>query len=471
MLFNSLAFLAFCLVFFSLRPLLRSSRRSRWTYLVCASLFFYGWWDWRFAFLLLASGTLDFFAALAMRRFLKWRRVLLISSLVCNLGVLATFKYLGFLTGAFNDLLAAGGLGLSVPEVSLVLPVAISFYTFQSMSYTIDVYRNKLEPTRDFLHFMAYLVMFPQLMAGPIIRARHMLPQLAEVPASRSHWKWRGLRLVVRGFFKKMFIADNLAPTVSAAFGTEVTAGSGIYWWLIAVMFALQVYCDFSGYSDIARGLAEWMGYRFPRNFRRPYSAQSLGDFWRRWHVSLSAWFRDYVYIPLGGNRGGRARAHLHMWLTMLLAGLWHGAAWTFLAWGALHAAFLSAERELKWPALLKRLGGLGRAVAVALVVTQVTVAFVLFRATSLEQAGRIMMAMFGAPLIWTAPASPIALRALIVLAAAATMGAVRRLGTPFLRRQAPAHRHVVEVLVVAGMAFVAIFFRGPGTAFIYFQF
>jgi alginate O-acetyltransferase complex protein AlgI len=470
-LFNSLEFILFGILFFAGWPLLRRRRNSRWAYLVAASFFFYGWWDWRFLFLIVGSGLIDYFAALGMLRWPRRRKLLLVASVVGNVGSLATFKYLDFFLGNVNGALRLLGIEAPAPLPHMILPVGISFYTFQSMSYTIDVYRGRMRPTRNPLHFFAYLAMFPQLVAGPIVRAAHLLPQLEQAPATDEPARWDGLRLIVYGYFKKAVIADSLARYVNAAFAAAEPVPSCSYWWLIMVLFAFQIYCDFSGYSDIARGLARWMGYDFPRNFDHPYVATSFREFWARWHISLSSWFRDYVYIPLGGSRRGALRAHLNLWITMLVSGLWHGAAWTFAAWGAVHAAYLSLERVTQWPRRLRALPG-GRHVAAAIVFVLVVLGWVFFRAQSFGQAWAILQRMFDfAHLEPRVIATNVHVRALILVALAGLRQVYVHLGLGEAkwanRRWAAAGRIVVlAVLLVA-----CIFLRGKGSAFIYFQF
>ena len=493
MLFNSLTFLLFFALFIALWPWARRGDQRRWGYLVVASAIFYGWWDWRFLGLIALSGAVDFWVGGAISRHPRHKGRLLALSVLANLGLLSAFKYAGFLGENLNALLVGLGVDAQVVVLSPALPVGISFYTFQSMSYTIDIYRGRLEPTRHPLHFFAYLALFPQLVAGPIVRASQLLPQLRTAPPVGPARRWRGLRLVTRGMFKKVVIADNLAPVVDAAFAVGATGADGpgaleggpLYWWLIVTMFAFQILCDFSGYSDIARGLAQWMGYRFPRNFDHPYTATSLREFWTRWHISLSTWFRDYVYIPLGGSRQGRLHAHGTLWVTMLVSGLWHGAAWTFVIWGALHAAFMSLERVTAWPRRLAERPG-GRWLSLGLVTVQVWLAWAFFRApdlaTALEIVGRMLggapgVALGGPPselvTAMTAGLAAVLVQrtALFVLAIAIAweVGVLlaRWYGRASWRRPALA----LESLVLAAMIALSIFLRGPGQAFIYFQF
>jgi len=392
--FNSLVFIIFAIIFFSGWPLLRRHSNIRWIYLVIASFIFYGWWDWRFLFLIMASGFIDFFAGLAMEKYPGKRRTWLMLSLLGNVGSLGLFKYLGFAISNINSLISIFGIEAHVPAANLILPVGISFYTFQSMSYTIDIYRGELKPTRNVFHFFAYLALFPQLVAGPIVRAKDLLPQLTEVKPLSEHQRWDGLNLIVFGFFKKVVVADTLAGAVNIAFAESSLTVSSAYWWLIMMMFAFQIYCDFSGYSDIARGLGKWMGYEFPVNFRNPYIASSFQDFWGRWHISLSTWFRDYVYIPLGGSKKGESRGHVNMWTTMLISGLWHGAAWTFIGWAVLHSFYLSLERITGWPKRVLKLS-MGRHLATLIVFFLTILAWVFFRASSFGQAFDILGIMF----------------------------------------------------------------------------
>lgn len=475
MLFNSLEFVLFIAAFAAVWPLLRRSNNTRWACLVVFSLFFYGWWDWRYVFLLIATGLVDYAGAVGMDLWPRHRKALLIGSLACNLGTLIGFKYLGFLIDNTNVLAGAAGFDFRLTSINPVLPIGISFYTFQSLNYTIDVYRGIIKPTRNLLHFFAYLSIFPHLVAGPIVRASHLLPQLERYSHPSESQRWDGLKLIIYGYFKKMVIADALAPTVAVAFGAAGVVASGAYWWLIAAMFAMQIYGDFSGYSDIARGLAKWMGYDFPVNFNQPYLATSFSDFWRRWHISLSSWFRDYVYLPLGGSRVSAFRAHLNLWITMLVSGFWHGAAWTFVAWGALHAACLSIERITDWPKRLMRLPG-GRFVATALVLVGVLSGWVLFRAQTFAQAGAILATMF-TPSVWNAHVirETIHWRELIPLALIGLHHLFYLLRLHEIEWKAPRWRPalhpIVQPVALATLAWACVYLRGPGNVFIYFQF
>jgi alginate O-acetyltransferase complex protein AlgI len=322
-------------------------RRARNAWLLCASYVFYGWWDWRFCGLLLLTTSIDYFAGqsiVSAPSRAAARRALALS-IAADLSLLGFFKYCGFGAETLNAI--ASALGVShplVPVLSVTLPVGMSFYTFQAMSYSIDLYRREARPARSFLDFACYVSLFPQLVAGPIVRYRDLDAQLRE---RESSWAaaGAGAALFVLGLAKKVLVADAVAPIADFAF-SRVDIGFAGAWTGLAA-YTMQIYFDFSGYSDMAVGLGLLFGFRFPANFLSPYKSRSMTEFWTRWHVSLSTWLRDYLYIPLGGNRKGAARTYANLFLTMLLGGLWHGASWTFVAWGAWHGFLLAAERML----------------------------------------------------------------------------------------------------------------------------
>jgi D-alanyl-lipoteichoic acid acyltransferase DltB (MBOAT superfamily) len=345
MLFNSATFLQFFAAFLLLYYLCRRSLAWRNRLIVGASYWFYGWWDYRFLALLLVSSLVDFGAGRALEHATApgRRRLLLGLSIATNLSLLGFFKYYNFFVDSLRAALEGIGWSADWRTLDVVLPIGISFYTFQSMSYTFDVYRGELKPTRRLVDFLAYVAFFPQLVAGPIERARHLLPQFESTLRIPRSMLEEGLWLVLWGLFKKVVLADNLAPLVDLVYGDPAVRGPIVA--LATLAFGFQIYCDFSGYSDIARGLARWLGFDLRVNFYLPYAATSLREFWRRWHISLSTWLRDYLYIPLGGSRRGRPRTYLNLLLTMLLGGLWHGAAWHFVLWGAWHGAGLAVQR------------------------------------------------------------------------------------------------------------------------------
>jgi alginate O-acetyltransferase complex protein AlgI len=344
MIFNGLPFL----VFFPLFLAAYYATRNRHRLWVCltGSYVFYGWWDWRFLGLILLSTFIDYMVGLKLEETgdSRLRKGLLVTSISANLGFLAFFKYFNFFAESLGTAAASVGLPLSGTTLDIVLPVGISFYTFQSMSYSIDLYRRSIPVERCLLRFAVFVAFFPQLVAGPIVRASTMIPQL-----KRDHpFNWdrvtSGFGLALWGLFKKVVVADNLALVVDAHFAAP-TAYSSLSLSIAVFFYAFQIYCDFSGYSDIAIGVARMLGFDFSMNFRTPYFSRNFSEFWRRWHISLSRWLRDYLYISLGGNRQGTAKTYRNLILTMLLGGLWHGASWTFVVWGALHGFYLVVHR------------------------------------------------------------------------------------------------------------------------------
>jgi len=344
MLFNSFIFPVFFITVFLLYICLR--HRYQNILLLVASYVFYGWWDWRFLSLLLTSTIVDYFCALKIRssESKAAKKKYLLISLFVNLGILGVFKYFGFFAESLASLMGQFGMKADMPTLSLILPVGISFYTFQTLAYTIDVYRGKQEATRDLLSFGVYVAFFPQLVAGPIERSQNLLPQITGEREITLAKIYSGLRLVLLGYFKKIFVADGVAPLVDRCFD-DPAGFAGISLIAGAVLFALQIYGDFSGYTDIARGISRMLGIELRLNFMQPYFSRNITEFWRRWHMSLSSWLRDYLYIPLGGNKKARARTYINIMLTMLLGGLWHGAAWHFVAWGGLHGLYLAIHK------------------------------------------------------------------------------------------------------------------------------
>jgi D-alanyl-lipoteichoic acid acyltransferase DltB (MBOAT superfamily) len=345
MLFNSGIFLQFFAAFLLLYWLLRNNLRARNILIVLASYLFYGWWDYRFLALLVFSSVLDYFVGLGISRQtdLRRRKLWLACSVVANLTILGFFKYFDFFILSFAALMKELNIAVSVHTLGIILPVGISFYTFQAMSYTIDVYRREIPATRSLINFLAYVSFFPQLVAGPIERAHHLLPQFDRTLSITRPMLLEGIWLMLWGMFKKVFIADNLDPLVAMVYGSGSYSAPVVL--LATIAFAFQIYCDFSGYSDIARGTARVLGFDIMFNFKLPYAAVSIREFWRRWHISLSTWLRDYLYISLGGNRAGKARTYANLWITMVLGGLWHGAAWNFVSWGMWHAVGLMLNR------------------------------------------------------------------------------------------------------------------------------
>lgn len=361
MTFTTITFLVFYLVFFGLYWSIARRKKTLQNLLIIAgSYLFYGWWDWRFLLLLIFSSLVDFTNGWLIGRTERQgrRKLFLGISLVAQLGLLGFFKYYDFFAASFADVLQAMGIQASPRLLHIILPVGISFYTFQTLSYVIDVYQRKLSPTRNIIDFLAFVSFFPQLVAGPIERAANMIPQFAKARAFRYDEAVDGLRLMLWGFFKKLVIADTLAKLVDAYYKDPSAYSTGSAW-VALFAFSFQIYCDFSGYSDIAIGCGKTLGVNLMTNFRTPYFSRSFTEFWQRWHISLSTWFRDYVFIPLGGNRAGLSRYAVNILITFLLSGFWHGANYTFILWGGIHALLLIAEKiirirtpRFRWPPL-----------------------------------------------------------------------------------------------------------------------
>jgi alginate O-acetyltransferase complex protein AlgI len=343
--FNSITFLIFLAITLSLYYRL-GHKGQNWL-LLAASYIFYGWWDYRFAFLLLATSLLDWALAIWMDRSetQSRRKFFLTLSIVSNMGVLCLFKYFNFFADSLERLLTGLGINASFPILHVILPIGISFYTFLSMSYTIDVYRREIKASQSPVDFLLYVAFFPHLVAGPIVRASYLLPQCQAPRVIKNDQVANGIWLILVGFVKKIVIADRLAPVVNWGFSQPFPPLTDANAWLIIYAFAFQIYGDFSGYSDIARGLAKIMGFELVENFRAPYLVANPSAFWRNWHISLSTWLRDYLYIPLGGNRRGSFLTYRNLMTTMILGGLWHGAGAAYLLWGIYHGALLSIHR------------------------------------------------------------------------------------------------------------------------------
>lgn len=396
MLFNSIEYIVFfpaCVSIYFLLP-----HRARWAFLLAASYFFYAHWNPKYLVLIVASTLVDYVVGIGLMRTraVRWRRALLVASLTCNLGLLFTFKYFNFAVDTARSVLAWTGIEIYPPELQFLLPVGISFYTFQTLSYTIDVYTGKRNAESHLGVFALYVAFFPQLVAGPIERSVNLLPQFFEKHRIQYDLVTSGLRLILWGMFKKVVVADNLAVVVDACF-TSQEGGIGPITVLGTVFFAYQIYCDFSGYSDIAIGSARVMGFDLMTNFNRPYHADSFTEFWRRWHISLSSWFRDYVYIPLGGNRVGLTRWAINISAVFVLSGVWHGANLTFICWGALHAIYYLSETVLGWYGARGAQSNqvrLPRAVRTFIVFVFTCVAWIFFRAESVSHAGNLILSL-----------------------------------------------------------------------------
>ena len=459
-------FYLFALAFAAYWSLRRQTPRM--VVLLLASIYFYARWNPWLVGLVLGTALFDYWIAIRIedsddpRR----RRALLVASLCVTLGLLAFFKYTNFLAGVLWSAGAALGLAGTAPVFQIVLPLGISFYTFETVSYVVDVYRRRLPAERKLLDYSLFLLFFPHLIAGPIVRPASFLPQLRVL--QRFDWSRMelGLRLFVLGFIKKAVIADQLALLVDPVYvapGAYATSAL----WIATLGYAIQIYCDFSGYTDMALGCAHAFGLRLPMNFDVPYMSLNVAEFWRRWHISLSSWLRDYLYIPLGGNRGSSAATYRNLLLTMLLGGLWHGAAWTFVAWGAYHGALLALHRALPWPRFLERAAFAPARAGFTFLC--VCLGWVLFRARSLSDAGTVYAGLFTptgghalAPSVLAVFAGlfAVVLAAHLVARFADVKSLVRRLPAP-----------VAAGALASAILLAQLLAPDEGGAFIYFQF
>lgn len=413
MTFNSVSFLIFFLSFYSLYVIankLTKSHRLENFLLFIASLIFYGAWDKRFLWLLLGTLTLDFNTARWISRSEnpKARKFWLTLSIVANLSVLGFFKYFNFGVESFNSLMSVFGFSSSLHTFNIILPIGISFYTFQSIAYVVDVYRREVKPCERWFDFAVFVTFFPQLVAGPIERANELMPQILGKRTVDWNGIKRGLHWIIIGYFLKVAIADSLSPVVDSAFASPLDH-SGIISLAAIFAYSMQIFGDFAGYSLVARGLASLMGISLIQNFNAPYFAKDMSDFWKRWHISLSRWLRDYLYIPLGGNRKGKSRTHLNLMITMVLGGLWHGASWNFLFWGFYHGAllmFVDRKTETKKTIL-----------AMVRTFLLVTLGWFFFRVRDVEQASQIVRNIFG-NFVWTINTESYLLATLAAMAA-----------------------------------------------------
>jgi alginate O-acetyltransferase complex protein AlgI len=472
-LFNSLTFIVFFAIVLFLHNLPFSWRTKKFNLLI-ASYLFYAAWNPPFVILVWLSTIVDW--NLAKRLFVETnqrkRKLLLLLSIIVNLGILAFFKYGDFLLQNWQALMSMIGVEYVVPEWSIILPVGISFYTFQTMAYTLDVYLKRAEPAKNFLDFALFVTFFPQLVAGPIVRPTYLIPQFEKAKKVSKNMLIWGLGLITIGLFQKVVIADGiLAPIVDDVYGAE---GAVVFLdaWLGTFAFAGQIFSDFAGYSTTAIGVGLTLGFSLPTNFNFPYAAMGFSDFWRRWHISLSTWLRDYLYIPLGGNQKGKVRTYANLMTTMLLGGLWHGASWTFVVWGGLHGFYLSIERIL-----VKRFGGREifnkYFVQFLLVLTTyllVNITWVFFRAQSFPQAFGLIQSMFGL----SADAKAVLANIYVIEAILVTIG---MLVVHWLMRNTTLEAVVQKTsstvigLIWGLMLFLIIITQGSGDAFIYFQF
>ncbi len=467
MLFNSPTFLAFFLVVLAVHysPLEWTLKKG---FLLVASYLFYAAWNPPFVALIWLSTVVDWYAA-------KWmfasssptlRRGLLILSLCTNLGLLGFFKYSGFVLENFVAVMQLGGVIFTPVDLGVLLPVGISFYTFQTLSYTIDVYRGQLEPADSPLDFALFVTFFPQLVAGPIVRASQFLPQLVEEKRATSAQMGWGFSLFTLGLFEKVVLADSwMAPAADVVYDAAPLAGA-MDAWVGTLAFSAQIFFDFAGYSTCAIGIALCLGFALPDNFRFPYAAIGFSDFWSRWHISLSSWLRDYLYIPLGGNRRGRRRTYINLGLTMLLGGLWHGAAWRFVVWGGLHGAYLGIER---WLGKRNLTSGVPKVPAALLTYVLVLITWVFFRAQSFGDGWFILQAMFGmrSDSLLVGNVNTL-LVPLVTLGLLFTHWMLREDSVEGFWSRLPT---AMQVLALSAMLIAIVLSPGENRAFIYFQF
>ncbi|HUR37613.1 MAG TPA: MBOAT family O-acyltransferase [Terriglobales bacterium] len=474
MLFNSLTFLVFFAVVMAVHYAPPIPWRAKKHFLLIASYVFYGAWNPPFVILLWLSTIIDWYAAKYMNRteVVSRRRLLLLLSMAGNLGMLGYFKYGTFLMENFQQLMSAVGVSYQPPVWDIVLPVGISFYTFQTMSYTLDVYLRRAKPAETFLDFALFVTFFPQLVAGPIVRPTDLIPQFETQPKTTAGQFGWGLFLMTLGLFQKIVVADGLlAPVADEVYKAQKLVAP-LDAWLGTLAFSGQIFCDFAGYTTTAIGLSLVMGFSLIDNFRYPYAAIGFSDFWRRWHISLSTWLRDYLYIPLGGNRKGSVRTYVNLMATMLLGGLWHGASWTFVVWGGLHGLYLTVERFLQ-----RRLGNTPMwtsapmKIALALITyVLVNITWVFFRSQNFATAARVLKSMLfidpsGAPILisWHVWSCAITIAIMLIL-----HWSLRDRDLSDVAKKVPA---ILFGLIWGAMLFLIAITQGGSDAFIYFQF
>ena len=472
MLFNSLTFLLFfpivCVLYYAI-PSARVKGRN--LLLLVASYFFYMNWEPVYAILLLTSTFVTYFAARGMGHYKdkRKRKIYLVSSIVLNLAILFQFKYYNFLASNLEEALQVCGLRIQIPEFHMLLPVGISFYIFQALGYSIDVYRQTAKVEHDFLTYALFVSFFPQLVAGPIERSRNLLPQFRQCHRFKYDEVMAGVRLMLWGYFLKLVLADRCGLYVDAVFNNIEMHNGGSYL-LASLLFPFQIYGDFAGYSLIAIGVARVLGFHLMENFRRPYFACSIGEFWHRWHISLSTWFKDYVYIPLGGNRSGKASQYYNLMVTFMVSGIWHGANWTFLCWGSLHGILLCIEKTFRIGK--QDYSGCKKLCHWAVTFTLVCMSWILFRASNLRDTVSIVSGIFckmGLPNVTFAMFTELCLTAF-----AMTLLLIRELSDEFCWKWhiSKSHYWLVQHLYIVGMtAMILLFGVLGGDQFIYFQF
>ena len=472
MIFNSLTFVVFFLIVLGVWQL-RIGWLSRKMFLLIASYIFYAAWNPPFVILLWVSTVVDWWAAQAMVKSERplTRKLWMLASVVVNLGMLAFFKYGQFLLENFVVAARAVGIEYQPAQYDIVLPVGISFYTFATLSYTLDVYLRRSKPAKNFLDYALFVTFFPHLVAGPIMRPTELVPQFAEPKRANRSMMLFGLALITLGLFQKVVLADGfLGPVVEKVYDAREGVPMALDAWVATLAFAGQIFCDFAGYSTTAIGVALCLGFAMPDNFRFPYAAIGFSDFWRRWHITLSSWLRDYLYIPLGGNRHGEARTYMALMGTMLLGGLWHGAAWTYVVWGGLHGTYLAVERWLRGR-FKDYVPGARMLVAIgALTFVLINITWVFFRAKDFTGAATMLKSMAGLAVkpVGMIAALPMIYALVIVAGIVGTHWAMRDKTLEIAIERTPAWL-VGTIWAIMAVAIVAE--QGAGSAFIYFQF
>jgi len=478
MFFNSIDFAIFLPIVFLLYWFLTNKNLKLQNLLiVIASYVFYGWWDWRFLSLIVFSTIVDYTVGklLSKQQDISKRKLLLWTSIIVNIGFLGFFKYYNFFIDNFITAFSFFGNEIQPNSLNIILPVGISFYTFQTLSYTIDVYRKKLEPTKDLVAFTAFVSFFPQLVAGPIERATNLLPQFYKSRIFNYNKAVDGLRQILWGLFKKVVIADNCAEVVNQIFNnSEDYSGSTLA--LGAVLFAFQIYGDFSGYSDIAIGTSRLFGFNLKQNFAFPYFSRDIAEFWRRWHISLSTWFRDYVYIPLGGSRGSKLQQIRNVFIIFIVSGFWHGANWTFIVWGTLNALYFLPillsnynRHHIKVVAKKRVLPNIKEIGLMGFTFTLTTLAWVVFRAENIRHAWSYISEIFSESLFTIPQMQPKILSVLICLfiiiewLGRDSMYGIEKIGLTWKKP----YRYAFYYIII----FVIFLFSGEEQEFIYFQF
>jgi alginate O-acetyltransferase complex protein AlgI len=473
MLFHSLDYLLFLTIVVAIYWTLLRYRLLRLSMILVASCLFYMAWNPAYILLIFTSAGIDYVVGRAIfnANSPRKKKSLLLLSVVCNLGLLGTFKYFNFFCSATKDVFSLFGVNVHVPYLHVILPVGISFYTFQSLSYTIDIYRGRLEPARDLVQFGAFITFFPQLVAGPIVRAVQLLPQLTNPPILKREKVGEGLFLIATGLVKKVAVADYLAVNFVDRVFDDPTGYSAIEVLVALYGYTMQIYCDFSGYTDVARGSAMLFGLQLPENFNRPYQSTSPAEFWRRWHMTLSSWLRDYLYYPLGGSHVSPVRAYWNLWFTVFIVGLWHGAAWTFVLYGILHATAMAVHRFF-----YRRAGRTKQTVdPTAIRVCKIAVMFhftvlsrILFRSTGLQNATDIVSQLLsGSAYLFHIVPSIWAVLIIAYISHYLPRSVYERAKWFFIRLPAPAQG--VALSAVAG--FLALVASHQVVPYIYFQF